>query len=187
MVRSMMATLSVLALFGGTALAQSSDPSASPGSPPAQLNPGQPAPEGSGGQPGSGMGAAPGQGSPVIPEEAAEHLRAKKLIGSAVFNAEGEQVGKVDDIVFDDQGRLVGVVVNVGGFFGIGGKPVAIAAENAALVGDEETQRQVVQVNMTRQDLEQAPEFKTKEQQEKEAQDAATEAQMEQPAAPADQ
>jgi hypothetical protein len=48
------------------------------------------------------------------------------LRGTRVYGANDESIGDISDIVVDRDGRLVAVVVGVGGFLGIGEKDVAI-------------------------------------------------------------
>jgi hypothetical protein len=43
-----------------------------------------------------------------------------------VIGPNNEKVGDVNDVLFDSKGKVVGIVVGVGGFLGIGQKDVAI-------------------------------------------------------------
>ncbi len=52
--------------------------------------------------------------------------RASKVVGAAVYNAENQQIGTVDDIILDHENRADLVVISVGGFLGVGGKLVAL-------------------------------------------------------------
>ena len=52
-----------------------------------------------------------------------------RLIGQPVFSTAGddaEEIGNIDDIVFDENGQITAVVIGVGGFLGIGEKAVAV-------------------------------------------------------------
>jgi sporulation protein YlmC with PRC-barrel domain len=49
-----------------------------------------------------------------------------KFKGTDVIGTNNEKIGDVDDVLFDKQGKVVGLVVGVGGFLGIGQKNVAI-------------------------------------------------------------
>jgi sporulation protein YlmC with PRC-barrel domain len=54
---------------------------------------------------------------------------ASTLMGATVYNSpdkNAQSIGKVDDLVLDNDGKIVSVVVGVGGFLGIGSKDVAI-------------------------------------------------------------
>jgi sporulation protein YlmC with PRC-barrel domain len=54
---------------------------------------------------------------------------ASTLMGATVYNSadkNAQSIGKVDDLVLDKDGKIVSIVVGVGGFLGIGSKDVAI-------------------------------------------------------------
>ncbi len=55
-----------------------------------------------------------------------------KMIGVTVRNAAGDSVGKIDDLLITDGGTLRAVVIDVGGFLGLGSKLIAV--EPGALV-----------------------------------------------------
>src|SRR5262249_54249830 len=79
----------------------------------------------------------------AITQQQGDETRANAVIGMRVENAEKERIGKINDLVFDQQGALKAAVVSVGGFLGIGDKLVAIpwsevkvnAEEKIALIG----------------------------------------------------
>jgi sporulation protein YlmC with PRC-barrel domain len=48
------------------------------------------------------------------------------LIGRSVTNTQGETLGDINDIIIDEQGKVVAVVIGVGGFLGIGEKNVGV-------------------------------------------------------------
>ncbi len=52
--------------------------------------------------------------------------RASKVIGAAVYNAENQQIGTVDDMIMNHENQVDMVVISVGGFLGVGGKLVAL-------------------------------------------------------------
>ncbi|MEE7492889.1 PRC-barrel domain-containing protein [Methylobacterium oryzae] len=55
-----------------------------------------------------------------------------KMIGVTVRNAAGDSVGKIEDLLITDGGTLRAVVIDVGGFLGLGSKLIAV--EPGALV-----------------------------------------------------
>ena len=57
-------------------------------------------------------------------------------MGTTVVDPEGKEVGAVDDLIFDEQKKIVGVVVGVGGFLGIGKKDVGLDWQQAKLQHD---------------------------------------------------
>ena len=70
-------------------------------------------------------------------------MRAADLREADIYTADNQKVGDIDDILLDRQGKIVAVVVGVGGFLGIGQKNVAIPFDsleiqdqNAAMAAD---------------------------------------------------
>jgi sporulation protein YlmC with PRC-barrel domain len=53
-------------------------------------------------------------------------IRASKIIGSPVYNAQNQHIGDVSDLYLSRQNQVAMAVVQVGGFLGIGGKLVAV-------------------------------------------------------------
>ena len=49
-----------------------------------------------------------------------------KMIGVEVRNQAGDSVGKIDDLLITDGGTLKAVVLDVGGFLGLGSKRIAV-------------------------------------------------------------
>jgi sporulation protein YlmC with PRC-barrel domain len=68
-------------------------------------------------------------GGAALAAEAAtqpDQLRAEKLIGSAVYDRQNQDIGSVKDLVLAPDGRIAAVVVLYGSIGGIGGKYVAV-------------------------------------------------------------
>jgi sporulation protein YlmC with PRC-barrel domain len=53
-------------------------------------------------------------------------LRASKVIGSPVYNSQNERIGDVSELYLSKQNRVANVVIQVGGFLGLGGKLVSV-------------------------------------------------------------
>ncbi|NEW89325.1 MULTISPECIES: PRC-barrel domain-containing protein [Rhodopseudomonas] len=53
--------------------------------------------------------------------------RASKLMGVNVYNQGNEKLGDISELLIDNQGRIQGVVIGVGGFLGVGQRDVAVA------------------------------------------------------------
>lgn len=60
-----------------------------------------------------------------------------ELQGKKVVTANGEELGSVQDIVADQQGNKAGLVVSVGGFFGIGDTQILVPANETELTDDQ--------------------------------------------------
>jgi len=97
----------------------------------------------------------------LVEQQAGQKLSDSYIGADVVARApEGlESVGKVTDLLIDETGKIAGVVVDVGGFLGVGAKPVGLS-----WAGLEEMQSEgelMLRTGLTRQELEDAPAFKT--------------------------
>ncbi|RWE09113.1 MAG: PRC-barrel domain containing protein [Mesorhizobium sp.] len=66
--------------------------------------------------------------APAAPVARAEGSLVTNIIGESVYNGTGddaENIGNVDDVVFDENGQTKSVIIGVGGFLGVGAKNVA--------------------------------------------------------------
>jgi putative membrane protein len=61
-----------------------------------------------------------------LTNETAGTWRASKVVGLGVYNEQNQKVGNIDDVLFDRNGRVEGVVIGVGGFLGLGQRNVAV-------------------------------------------------------------
>ena len=52
--------------------------------------------------------------------------RATELMGKTVYGSNNENIGEIGDILMNKDGRIVGVVLDVGGFLGLGETNVAV-------------------------------------------------------------
>ena len=114
-------------------------------------------------------------------QDAAQFLADEEVIGKEVVNVMDEEVGTIADLVMDQEQKLVGVVLSVGGFLGIGDKWVAIPLDQIDFPTDEQPARLLVAV--TEEQLKNAPDFVTRDVVEAEA--AADQAQQQMQQAPA--
>jgi hypothetical protein len=63
-------------------------------------------------------------------------LSADELRGIGVFGVDDRQIGTIGDIVTNPDGSFDAVVVDVGGFLGLGAKPVAVGFDNLSFATD---------------------------------------------------
>jgi sporulation protein YlmC with PRC-barrel domain len=107
-------------------------------------------------------------------QKAEQFLAADEVIGAQVVNSGDEEVGEIADLVMDPDQKLVGVVLSVGGFLGIGEKWVAVPVDSIQFPTKDQPARLLVAV--TKDQLENAPDFVTRDT--VEAQQAADQAQQ---------
>lgn len=113
-------------------------------------------------------------------QEEAQFLANDEVIGADVHNDMDEKVGTIADLVMDQDQKLVGIVLSVGGFLGIGDKWVAVPVEQIDFPSTEQPARLLVTV--TEEQLTNAPDFMTREAVEAEQDEAM---QQQAPATPA--
>lgn len=88
-------------------------------------------------------------------------LTADDLIGADVHDMNGEDIGNIEDIVLTADGQVGNVIVDVGGFLGIGARSVALAFDDLQIARDEGgmTSSLRVWVDLTEEKLENMPEW----------------------------
>ena len=132
--------------------------------------------------------------SPSMPVGEAKFINAQstdqwlssKFIGVDVVGPDNEKIGDVTDILFEKNGNVVGYIVGVGGFLGIGAKNVALAPSSFQVVpanaervntgsatSAEASDDIKLRLNMTKEQLKQAASFESKREQEAKARSAA--------------
>ena len=116
----------------------------------------------------------------IIPEQTETQLTAEDLKGIPVVGPGDEEIGKVEDLIFDEQEKITGVVVGVGGFLGIGKKEVGLDWDQAKLEENQESGSKRIVISLTKADLEAAPDFKTTEERKAEEEAAAQQQQLQQ-------
>jgi len=88
-----------------------------------------------------------------------EDRTADRLIGADVYDANGENIGAVDDVVLGGGDAVDGVIVDVGGFLGIGSHTVNLPIEDAQIGWNADGDDVRVQVAMSGDELEAMPEY----------------------------
>jgi sporulation protein YlmC with PRC-barrel domain len=74
---------------------------------------------------GTQMNRAAG-GTEFITSQSSNDWLASSLIGRSVQRPDGELIGDINDVVLDQDGRAMAVLIGVGGFLGIGAKRVGV-------------------------------------------------------------
>lgn len=102
---------------------------------------------------------APMTTTPATPTATAPTLGAIKgstLINMDVKNSADEKIGDINDVIVSADGKVEQVIISVGGFLGVGTRKVAVAWNEVKV----DTNADVAWVNLSKQQLEIAPEFK---------------------------
>ena len=86
-------------------------------------------------------------------------LTADELTGTDVYGPNNEHIGPIGDLVLGEDGQTIdALIIDFGGFLGLGTKQVAVAFENLQFYTDDWGNRSLV-LPITREQMEAAPEF----------------------------
>ena len=124
---------------------------------------------GTGGQqqpPAATQGAAPTTETPPdVPKPAVTVLgshQAQSVLGKEVRSAANEDMGRIVDVIVDSTGRVRAAIIDFGGFLGVGSRKIAVDwnALHFPAAGDKQ---ELVTLDLTRDQVKAAPEYKDKE------------------------
>jgi sporulation protein YlmC with PRC-barrel domain len=87
---------------------------------------------------------------------AAEYT-AETLTGARVYDAADVWVGDVSDLILTEDGRVTAMVVDVGGFLGIGEKPVSLDLGQVEILRTSDGRDLRVYLSQTKAELEAMP------------------------------
>src|SRR6201997_2704831 len=81
-----------------------------------------------------------------------------RILGKEVLSAKGEDMGRIVDVLFDEEGEARAAVIDFGGFLGVGTRKIAISW--SALRFDLGEKKNVIALDLGREQLKAAPEYK---------------------------
>lgn len=182
MLNKIMITTALSGMLIGGALAQTTQP-AQPMNPtqPQAMQPAMPGVKAAERAANSSPSTAPGEAK-FINAQATDQWLSSNFIGVDVVGPDNAKIGDITDILFEKDGNVVGYVVGVGGFLGIGAKNVALAPSSfqvvpadadAGTTGSATTAARAdnikLKLNMTKDQLSQAASFESKREQDSKA------------------
>lgn len=85
-------------------------------------------------------------------------VSADELTGTTVYGAGDENIGSIGDIILSEGGEVDAVIIDFGGFLGIGTKPVAVGFDNLTFLRDTNGGL-VLRTSLSREQLDAAPEY----------------------------
>ncbi len=80
-------------------------------------------------------------------------LTADELRGTGVYGIDDEPIGSISDVALTPDGGIDALIVDVGGFLGLGAKPVALGFDNLSFSADTNGTRYLF-INASREELE---------------------------------
>lgn len=88
-----------------------------------------------------------------------EERTAERLTGANAYTPEGEDIATVEELLLDADGKATHVVMDVGGFLGIGSRKVAIEIDQVEIMWNDADNDVRIQVPMTEDELNALPEY----------------------------
>jgi sporulation protein YlmC with PRC-barrel domain len=73
----------------------------------------------------------------ALTEMPIDKIRAEDLVGTTVYGADDANVGKIGDVVLTGDKKVDAVIIDVGGFLGIGAKEVAVGFDKLKFMTDK--------------------------------------------------
>jgi sporulation protein YlmC with PRC-barrel domain len=86
-------------------------------------------------------------------------MRASEIIGASVNTSDGASIGEISEVIVQSNGSINGVIVDVGGFLGLGEKPVLLGWNDLSFAGNADAV--VVSTALSKEQLNSMPAYKT--------------------------
>jgi hypothetical protein len=81
-----------------------------------------------------------------------------RILGRDIMSADGQNMGRIVDVLFDHSGKPCAAVIDFGGFLGVGTRKIAI--DWSALRFDLGEKKNVIALDLGREQLKAAPEYR---------------------------
>jgi hypothetical protein len=88
--------------------------------------------------------------------------QAQGVLGREVRSTAGENMGRIVDVIVDRAGQARAAVIDFGGFLGVGSRRIAVDW-NALRFRPDSVKRDVITLELTRDQVKSAPEYKDKQ------------------------
>jgi sporulation protein YlmC with PRC-barrel domain len=99
-------------------------------------------------------------GTPNFIDVKSDDKLSSNIVGLDIYNDQNNDIGKIQDIVFDSSKQMTGYILSVGGFLGMGTHYVAVDPGSVKVTYDAGNKVWRATMNATKDQLKSAPEFK---------------------------
>ncbi|MEW2912965.1 PRC-barrel domain-containing protein [Leisingera sp. JC11] len=100
----------------------------------------------------------PDADGPAMEPLGMNEVTAQALTGAPAYDAKDEHIGELSQIVVNTNGGVEAVIIDVGGFLGIGEKPVELSMGDIEIMQAENDVRVIT--HLTREQLEALPDYR---------------------------
>jgi sporulation protein YlmC with PRC-barrel domain len=83
-----------------------------------------------------------------------------KVVGLDIYNNDNKDIGKIQDIALNPDGRTTAYIVSVGGFLGMGERYIAVSPSAVSVTYNDTDKKWHAKMSATADQLKAAPEFK---------------------------
>lgn len=90
----------------------------------------------------------------------ATEISSEMLVGQSVYDVSDDSVGTVDDLIMDDAGAVTNVIVDFGGFLGIGSSQVSLGYDELTILANAENDDLRVYVDATKEQIQNLPQYR---------------------------
>lgn len=91
---------------------------------------------------------------------AAAEVTSEMLVGKSVYATNEDSVGEIDDLIVGDDGKITDVIIDFGGFLGLGTSQVAVGFDELTFLGNEAGDDVRVYVDATKEQVQDQPLYK---------------------------
>jgi sporulation protein YlmC with PRC-barrel domain len=87
-------------------------------------------------------------------------LSAEMLVGQSVYGVNDKSVGTIDDLIVDDKGTISNVIIDFGGFLGMGSSKISVGFDELTVLGDAGRKNVRVYIDATKEQVQAQPEYR---------------------------
>ena len=87
-------------------------------------------------------------------------MSSEMLVGKTVYSVNDDSVGTIDDLLLDDQGAITNVIIDFGGFLGMGTSQVSVGFDELTILADEGRTDVRVYVDATKEQIQAQPQYR---------------------------
>ncbi|WP_299031402.1 PRC-barrel domain-containing protein [uncultured Sulfitobacter sp.] len=88
-----------------------------------------------------------------------EDFNSEDLTGARVYSATDEDIGEISELIMNTEGKIDAAIIDVGGFLGLGEKPVSVSMDKLDILRSTDDKMLRVHINATQEELEAQPEY----------------------------
>lgn len=89
-----------------------------------------------------------------------KEVSAEMLNGKSVYGVNEKSVGTIDDLILDDKGAISNVIIDFGGFLGIGTSQVSVGFDDLTILANEGRKDVRVYIDATKEQIQAQPQYR---------------------------